>query len=220
VKAVIWDLDGTLLDTPPAIVDIAIEVAGELGREPDPAAIRAGIGLPLPVALGTLLGEDPHGPVTALAVERYRELWVAKVTPRISHLVFPGVLAGLARLQARGVRQAVATGKAQSGAESNVRLAGFAPFMEVVVGYDRVPRPKPAPDMALLVLRELGLSPDDAVMVGDATHDLLMARDAGLRSIGVTYGAQEEAALRSAAPTWLAHSFAEAMRILEEAVAA
>ena len=215
MKAVIWDLDGTLLDTPGAIVQTAAEVLRELGHaEIDAGAIRAGIGLPLPVALGGLLCLPPDSRAVAEAVERYRVIWRTAVNPRIHALVFPGVREGVARLQALGVRQAVATGKAQSGADANVDLAGLRPYMEVVAGYDRVPNPKPAPDLALLVLREMGLAPADAVVVGDTTHDLFMARSAGVRAIGVTYGAMDESALRTAGPAFIAHCFAEVMQIL------
>ena len=217
MKAVIWDLDGTLIDTPRVIVETAAQVLREFGRtNTDAEAIRAGIGLPLPVALGELLDLPPDHALVAEAVERYRVHWRAVVNPQIQALVFPGVLEGVQALRTRGVRQAVATGKAQSGADANVDLAGLRPFMEVVAGYDRVARPKPAPDLALLVLDELQLKPGDAVVVGDTTHDLLMARGAGVRCISVTYGAMEEATLRSAGPTWVAHSFAEVMRILLE----
>lgn len=215
MRAVIWDLDGTLIDTPQVIVETAAHVLRALGRsEIDPTAIRAGIGLPLPVALGGLLGLPPDSPLVEDAVERYRVHWRSVVNPQIRDLVFPGVHEGLARLQRLGLRQAVATGKAQSGADTNVDMAGLRPYLEVVAGYDRVEHPKPAPDLALLVLRELKLSATDAVVVGDTTHDILMARGAGIRSIAVTYGAMEEAALRPAEPTWIARSFAEVMRIL------
>ena len=217
MKAVIWDLDGTLIDTPRVIVETASHVLRELGRgEVDAGRVRAGIGLPLPVALGALLEAPEDSALVAEAVERYRVHWRAVVNPQINALVFPGVVDGVRELHRRGIRQGVATGKAQSGADTNVDLAGLRPFIEVVAGYDRVPHPKPAPDLALLVLRELALSPADAVVVGDTTHDLLMARSAGVRAIGVTYGAMEEATLRTAGPAWVAHSFAEVMRILLE----
>lgn len=217
MKAVIWDLDGTLIDTPRVIVDTASYVLRALGREGvDAERIRAGIGLPLPVALGGLLELPPDHALVAEAVERYRTRWRAVVNPQINALVFPGVVEGVKRLHARGVLQGVATGKAQSGADANVDLAGLRPYLQAVAGYDRVPNPKPAPDLALLVLRELGVAAADAVVVGDTTHDLLMARGAGVRSIGVTYGAMDEAALRSADPAWVAHSFAEVVRILED----
>jgi phosphoglycolate phosphatase len=82
-----------------------------------------------------------------------------------------------------------------------------------VLGYTAVPNPKPAPDIALLALRKLGLGPADALVVGDTTHDVEMARNAAIRSIAVTYGAQSEEQLRAKAPTWVAHSFPEVVRI-------
>jgi phosphoglycolate phosphatase len=85
--------------------------------------------------------------------------------------------------------------------------------VEVVLGYTSVPNPKPAPDIALLALSKLGLGPEDALVVGDTIHDIEMATASGLRSIAVTYGAQSEAQLRPAAPTWVAHSFPEVVRI-------
>ena len=217
MRAVIWDLDGTLIDTPRVIVETTRHVLREVGRgEVDADRIRAGIGLPLPVALGDLLGLPPDDALIDEAVERYRTQWRAVVNPRINALVFDGVIEGIRRLHQRGLLQGVATGKAQTGADTNVDLAGLRPYMSSVAGYDRVQNPKPAPDLALLVLGELGVQAADAVVVGDSTHDLLMARGAGVRSLAVTYGAMDEAALRSADPTWVAHSFAEVMRILED----
>ncbi len=213
LKALLLDLDGTLVDTPQAIVDVTQSTLAALGRPPaDPQAIKDGIGLPLPVALAGLLGTGPIG--AAEAVEIYRKLWRSQVTPRLKELVYPGVLEGLGELRARGVRLAVVTGKAQDGAESTVDGAGFRPFVEVVLGYTSVKNPKPAPDLALEALRRLGER--EAAVVGDAVHDVEMARAAGLRSIAVTYGAQPEAALRRAGPTWVARSFPEVMRIARD----
>ena len=211
LKALLLDLDGTLVDTPQAIVDVTQATLFALGRPPaDAQIIKDGIGLPLPVALAALLGED-GGEGATLAVEIYRTHWRAQVTPRLAFLVYPGVLEGLQQLRSAGLRLAVVTGKAQEGADSTVDGAGFRPFVEVVLGYTSVPRPKPAPDLALEAMRRLRLEAADCAVVGDTTHDLEMARAAGVRSIAVTYGAQQEAALRQA--TWVAHSFAEVVRI-------
>lgn len=216
LKALLLDLDGTLVDTPQAIVDVTQSTLAALGRPPaDEQAIRDGIGLPLPVALAQLLGT---GPIAAAdAVEIYRVLWRAQVTPRLSRLVYPQVHAGLRELRALGLRLAVVTGKAQEGADSTVDGAGFRPYLEVVLGYTSVPNPKPAPDLALEAARRLALAPAEAVVVGDATHDLEMARAAGMRSIAVTYGAQPESALLAQGPTWVAHSFAEVVHIVRDA---
>jgi phosphoglycolate phosphatase len=212
LKALLLDLDGTLVDTPQAIVDVAQATLAALGREKaDPQVIKDTIGLPLPIALGQLLGTGPAG--AADAVEIYRVLWRAQVTPRIPQLLYPGVREGVAQLVQNGLKLAVVTGKAQDGADSTVDAAGLRSQVEVVLGYTSVPNPKPAPDIALLALRKLDLRLDDALVVGDTIHDMEMAKASGLRSIAVTYGAQSEAQLRAAAPTWVAHSFPEVVRI-------
>ncbi len=212
LKALLLDLDGTLIDTPQAIVEVTQATLQQLRLPPaDPQAIKDGIGLPLPIALGQLIGKGPAG--AAEAVEIYRVLWRSQVTPRIPHLLYPGVREGLQRLREHGLSLAVVTGKAQDGAESSVRGAGLSELFEVVLGYTSVPNPKPAPDLALEALRRLGQRAADAVVVGDATHDLTMAKRAGIRSIAVSYGAQPLAQLLEAAPTWVAHSFAEVVQI-------
>jgi phosphoglycolate phosphatase len=212
LKALLLDLDGTLVDTPQAIVDVAQGTLAALGLPPaDAQAIKDTIGLPLPLALGQLLGTGPVG--AADAVEIYRVLWRTHVTPRIPQLLYPGVREGLSELKRADLRFAVVTGKAQDGADSTVAAAGLKDVMDVVLGYTSVANPKPAPDIALLALERLGVRAADAVMVGDSTHDLEMAHRAGVRSIAVTYGALPEAALRAAAPTWVAHSFPEVVRI-------
>jgi phosphoglycolate phosphatase len=212
MKALLLDLDGTLVDTPQAIVDITQATLAALGRPPAEAQeIKDGIGLPLPVALAQLLKTGVAG--ASDAVEIYRVLWRAQVTPRLPELAYPGVHQGLKELRDAGVRLAVVTGKAQEGADSTVDGAGFRKHIEVVLGYTSVPNPKPAPDLALEALRRLGLKAEDALVVGDAVHDLEMAAAAGVRSIAVTYGAQPEAALRREKPAFVARSFAEVVRI-------
>ncbi len=110
-------------------------------------------------------------------------------------------------------RLAVVTGKAQDSADSTVSAAGLRDVFDLVLGYTSVPNPKPAPDIALLALDRLGVGAADAIIVGDSTHDLEMAQRAGIRSVAVTYGAQPEVVLLSAAPTWVAHSFPQVVRI-------
>jgi len=212
LRALLLDLDGTLVDTPQAIVDVAQGTLAALGLPPaEPQAIKDTIGLPLPVALGRLIGTGPAG--AADAVEIYRVLWRAQVTPRIPQLLYPGVREGLAELKRSDLRFAVVTGKAQDGADSTVAAAGLKDVMEVVLGYTSVANPKPAPDIALLALEKLGIPLADALLVGDSVHDIQMAHRAGIRSIAVTYGAQPEAELRAVGPTWVAGSFPEVVRL-------
>ena len=213
LQAVLLDLDGTLVDTPQAIVDVTQSTLAALGRPPaDVQAIKDGIGLPLPVALAQLLGTGVAG--AADAVEIYRVHWHATVTPRLAQLVYPGVHEGLQALRAAGLRLGVVTGKAQAGADGTVDGAGLRKYIEVTLGYTSVPNPKPAPDLALEAAKRMNVAPAAAVVVGDAVHDLEMARRAGMRSIAVTYGAQPQATLEAERPTHIAHTFPDVVRIM------
>jgi phosphoglycolate phosphatase len=213
LQALLFDLDGTLVATPQAIVEVTQATLAALGRAPaEERAIRDGIGLPLPQALAGLLGTGPAG--ASEAVEIYRTLWRTHVTPRIPLLVYPGVWEGIAALRSLGLRLGVVTGKAQEGAEATVELAGLREQMEVVLGYTSVARGKPAPDLALEALRRLRVSPKDALVIGDSELDVAMARAAGIRAIAVTYGAQSAGQLEGA--SWFAQSFPEVVRIVRE----
>jgi len=212
LDALLLDLDGTLIDTPAAIVEITNATFEELRLPPpDAQVVKNGIGLPLPVALGQLLGKGPAA--AGEAVDTYRRLWRARINPRLPHALYPGVREGLQALRDAGLKLAVVTGKAQDGADSNVDMAGLRPFVQVVLGYTSVANPKPAPDIALLAAQRLGVELARAMVVGDASHDLAMARNAGMRSIAVTYGAQPLPALQAERPTFVAHSFGEVVRI-------
>jgi phosphoglycolate phosphatase len=214
-SVIIFDLDGTLVDTPRAIVETFTAALDALQLPPSaPAAIRATVGMPLAQAFAGLLDTDPEDARVAAAVERYLVLFREQVLPRATSLLFAGVVEGLAALSERGFLLAVATSKFQRSAEALLRAAGLWERFCIVVGADRVSQPKPHPESGLLILEELGLPPDHAVMVGDTTHDLLMAKAAGMRSIAVTYGVHSPAQLRSAEPTWIVDDFAGIVEIL------
>jgi len=217
LEAAIFDLDGTLVDTPKVIVATALEaLRGRPRALPEPQAIRATIGLPLTVAFARLLGLSEGSPEVEEVVQEYRRLWRANVVPRSADLLYPGVAEGLQLLRDLGLRLGVATSKIRSGAVAQLEAAGIGRHFDVIAGYDSVELPKPDPQMALHVLERLASAPADAVMVGDTTHDLLMAHGAGLRAIAVTYGAHDEATLRTESPDWVAGDFTEVVRLLRE----
>ena len=139
---------------------------------------------------------------------------IANVIPRSAELLYPGVAEGVQVLRDLGLRLAVATSKIQNGAVAQLEAAGIARHFEVVAGYDAVERPKPDPQLALHVLERLRAVQERTVLVGDTTHDLLMARGAGLRAIAVSYGAQDEATLLTESPMFVAHDFPEAVALV------
>ena len=213
----IFDLDGTLVDTPGVIVETALAALRGRGgglAMPEPQAIRATIGLPLTVAFSGLLGISQEAAELHAVVAEYRRLWRANVVPRSAELLYPGVAEGVQVLRDLGLRLAVATSKQQSGAVAQLEAAGIARHFEVVAGYDAVERPKPDPQLALHVLERLGTDRERTIVVGDTTHDLLMARGAGLRAIAVTYGAQDEATLVTESPAFVAKDFPQVVTLV------
>ncbi len=209
---VAFDLDGTLLDTPRAIVTGFAATFARLGVEDrDPQEIRATIGRPLEDAFAQLLGAEPDSPLVGRAVGQYQQVYREQIVPKAAGLLFPGVSHGLAVLARHGYRLAVATNKYTASAQALLSAAGIRQRFALIVGADAVTKPKPHAEAALLISRVLGVGPDRAVVVGDTTHDVDMARNAGMRSVAVTYGVHDTAQLKAAEPTWLADSFDAAM---------
>lgn len=209
---VIFDLDGTLVDTPRAIVEAFTATFVSMTVDtPDAAAIRATIGLPLERAFSTLLGVPPEDDKVTLGVKQYQVLFQELILPQAATLVFPGVADGLAALRGQGFTLAVATSKFYTSADALLKAAGLRDHFSMVVGADQVTHAKPHPEMGQLIMRELNVPPECAMMVGDTTHDLLMAAAIGIRSVAVTYGVHSVQELRSSNPTWLADTFDEAL---------
>ncbi len=208
----LFDLDGTLMDTPQAIVDTFTASLASVGVHGVAAeAIRATIGRPLGEAFEHLIGEDGGAGAAATAVERYLELYRERIVPQAERLLYPGVVEGLASLRSQGVILAVVTSKFTASAEALLIAGGVRDRFAMVVGADAVAQPKPHPEAGLLVTAKLGFQPGETVMVGDTTHDILMAHNAGMDSVAVTYGIHPPAVLDTAAPTWTASSFPAAV---------
>lgn len=217
---VVFDLDGTLVDTPSAIVETFAEVFASIGVQPrDASAIRATIGYPLEQAFGRLMGLSMDDAAVARGVQQYQVLFKELILPRAERLLFPGVADGLATLRGQGFTLAVATSKFYASADALLMAAGLRDCFAMVVGADQVMVPKPDPEMGQVIMREFGVSAERVVMVGDTTHDLLMAKAAGMRSIAVTYGVHSVQELKSAGPTWIADSFDDVLKCVQASYA-
>jgi len=200
-NAAIFDLDGTLINTPQGIVETFIATLRLMKfNVADASAIRATIGLPLEKAFSKLMEIELPDERVGNAVKNYQSLFRDIVLPKAKSLIYPGVEQGLHRLKEDGFLLAIATSKVFKSAEALVKASGLWEYFDFVVGADQVTLPKPHPEMGFLVMNTLGVSSQHAVMVGDTTHDLFMARDAGMRSIAVTYGIHDLVTLQQFPP--------------------
>ncbi|WP_037802742.1 HAD family hydrolase [Streptomyces sp. NRRL F-5135] len=206
-QGVVFDLDGTLADTPGAIVAITMKVLAGMGRTPDEAAVRATVGKPLDRNFAHLLGRAPDHAEVERAMAEYRRGFAEHLQERRERMLYPGVAEGLAKLADSGHPLAIATSKTYEAAVRTLGATGIEARFTVVAGHDSVERGKPAPDMALHVARKLGVPAGGCVVVGDATGDVEMARAAGMAAVGVSYGVGSVRELTEAGAYVVADSF-------------
>lgn len=214
-RLLVFDWDGTLMDSIGTIVDCTRAAFEEIEEVEAPPMdrIRESIGMGL---VETMQYHFPHWEerLSARLVENYRRLWRAEYKDRVT--LFPGSFATVAALHAAGYLLGVATAKGRSGLERELDATGLRPFFHATRTVDEAPS-KPAPGMLLGLFDELGVASDDALMIGDTSFDLEMARNAGCASVGVLTGAQTARHLEplgplavlanvSELPAWLAGS--------------
>jgi len=192
---VVFDWDGTLMDTTGAIVHAIRQSAADL-ELPVPSQERAAhvIGLGMLDALAHAVPE-----LTRERIPEYLERYRVHYFSRDATLApFEGIVGLLERLAASDAWVAVATGKSRAGLDRALEQTGWSRFFVTTRTADEG-APKPDPWMLRDICEELGVAAESAVMVGDTTHDLDMASAAGTAAIGVTYGAHPRAELASRA---------------------
>lgn len=193
LRAVLFDLDGTLVDSIPFLVEcFSCAVRDALGREVAPEVVRPLVGLPLrrmfehvEPALDDALAEA--------CVRTYREVYFPRVVARSP--LFPDALDALDALERRGVALGIVSGKTCAGISRVVEPLGIAHRFEAIVGADHGGDHKPAPDGALAAAEMLGVAPASALVVGDSLLDVEMGLAAGMRTCGVTTGTTSRAEL-------------------------
>ena len=204
-QLVVFDWDGTLMDSTAGIAESIREAARDLGL-PVPAREVAShvIGLGLRDSLRSAVPLLPEGRYAEF-VEAYRRHFAVE-QQRME--LFPGVRELLEDLRASGRILAVATGKSRRGLDQALSATELAPYFAASRCADET-TPKPDPAMLLELLQELEAPPGGALMVGDTSHDLEMARGAGVDAVAVSYGAHTRDALRALAPRACVASVAE-----------
>ncbi|WP_163559082.1 HAD-IA family hydrolase [Halomonas sp. NO4] len=203
-RLVIFDWDGTLMDSAARIVSSMQAAAREAGwGELDDAAVRDIIGLGLPEAIARLCPSiDPER--AELLRSRYAFHFVQGDTTPMRF--FPGVVEGIARLRTPAERRlAVATGKSRKGLDRVFRESDSGHWFHASRTAD-LTRSKPHPQMLEELLAELDVAAEEAVMVGDTEYDLEMARALGMDRVAVTWGVHAPARLAASEPVFTART--------------
>jgi phosphoglycolate phosphatase len=201
---IVFDWDGTLMDSAAKIVRCFQQAARDVGLKPPPDSdVRNIIGLALTEAMAILL-PDVAATRREQVVQRYREHFLYLDDTGMA--LFPGVPEGLARLHHNGYQLAIATGKARRGLDRVLLGSPISDFFCVTRCADEA-LSKPHPRMLHDILACTGVPPERTIMVGDTTYDLQMAAAAAIGSIAVSYGAHERERLMAHAPLACCDSF-------------
>jgi len=183
---IVWDWDGTLADSTGMITDALLKAAVQVGLPAlTPQAASNIIGLGLRESIQSLYGDISADQAQALATQYTTNYYASESEIPL----FVGATETIKTLNKRGFKLAVATGKGRRGLNLALEHSGLARYFHSTRTVDEC-FSKPHPQMLDELMEYLVVMPERTLMIGDTSYDLQMAKNAGVRSVGVTYGAQ------------------------------
>lgn len=212
INALLFDFDGTLLDTNELIIQTFIAVLGEHfpGRyERDDILHFIG-----PSLEQTFESIDAERAVELTA--QYRAINKQLHDELITE--YDGVTETLRLLKARGIKMAIVSTKRSANIKRGLALMGIDEVFEYIISLDEVKNPKPDPEPILLALEKLGASKEEALMIGDNYHDIEGGKNAGVRTAGVAWSIKGEAFLASYEPDFMLQHISDLLELTKEAV--
>ncbi|HET6960935.1 MAG TPA: HAD-IA family hydrolase [Terriglobia bacterium] len=222
-KAILFDLDGTLIDTTELILYCFNHAWQTVcGRTHPPEVFIATMGVPLKDAMGRLLettdgmqleqiGELRSAGIMESLVQEYRACNAANHDRLACR--FPAMGGVLPELRDRGYALGVVTSKSRQFAERGLRLCSLWEFINVFISMDDTTRHKPHPEPLLSALEKLQVMPKQAVYVGDSRHDMQAGRAAGMRTVAALWGPLPRSELELESPDVLASRPEELLEI-------
>ncbi|MGE0023471.1 MAG: HAD-IA family hydrolase [Hyphomicrobium sp.] len=216
VKLVVFDCDGTLVDSQHGIVAAMTDAFAAEGLAPPPRErVLEVVGLSLAIAVARLVPEASDLERIDRMAEAYKEAFAAR-RRRADHAepLYDGIRDTLQKLAADGgVRLGIATGKSRRGVDAVLEREGLAGLFHTIQTADTHPS-KPHPAMVLAAMSESDAAPHDTVVIGDTTYDIEMALSAGAAAVGVSWGYHPVSALRAAGAHHVTADCAELDRVL------
>lgn len=202
---IVFDWDGTVMDSTAVIAASIQSACRDLKLPvPDDATARHVIGLGLMQALRHAVPDAPEAMYEPL-MQRYRHHFLAQ---NDAIPLFDQARDTIAELHGAGYQLAVATGKNRNGLDHALQSTNMGEYFHATRTADRT-FSKPHPAMLLEIMGELDVAPERTLMIGDTTHDLQMAVNAGVAAVGMTHGAHPAGQLRELKPIALLNDFAE-----------
>jgi phosphoglycolate phosphatase len=213
---IVFDVDGTLVDSQAGIVASMADAFAEVGLEaPEAEQTRRVVGLSLDEAVARLLPGGLEDPRLARAVEAYKHAFMARrARPDYVEPLYPGAREALAALDHPQVCLGVATGKSKRGLDATLARHDLARFFVTARTADGGPG-KPHPRMLREAMADVGAAPHETLLIGDTVFDVEMANNAGVTAFGVNWGYHDAEELSRAGADTILASFAELRSRLE-----
>lgn len=209
IKTILFDLDGTLIDTNALII---ASFTHTLKKHSDKifteADILSFIGPPLADSLTSV---DPDNALEM--IETYRTHNIANHDRYVT--AYPTVLETIKTLHAEGYQLGIVTTKMRDTALLGLDLTGLKPYFEIVIGLDDVTNAKPHPEPIIKALTALDGHPQTAIMVGDNFHDIEAGQNAGTRTAGVAWSIKGKEFLASYQPDYMLEEMSDLLKILQ-----
>ncbi len=208
-KAIIFDLDGTLLDSVATIVTVTRTTLESMGIDLDDATMRNAIGVPLAVqAKWFAPGREQD------FINRYRAAYIEQGGH--TSKLFPGTKEMLTTLRSRGCATGIVTAKNAKGTNRAIEMSDMADLFDCVVTADDVTEHKPHPAPVYKAMEVLGVTADQSLYVGDSIFDVHMAQHAGMAMVGVSWGARSREELMVNGSNKVVDDWEQFLRLIDD----
>ncbi|ABO50959.1 HAD-superfamily hydrolase, subfamily IA, variant 3 [Desulforamulus reducens MI-1] len=209
IKTILFDLDGTLLDSLPLIKRTYKRVFQEMNIPWANGEVMKCIGLPLVDIGKKFAGEERHAEFFSLYQQHYA------IEHDAMTKAYPGTMEMLEDLHQRSLRLGVVTSKSRRVALRSTGFLGIDRYMDVLIGVEDVDRHKPQPDPIFKALEQMQVPAEGAAYIGDSPFDIMSAKAAGVTSIGVSWGMAEGDELLRFEPDYLLNQWSDLLLVLE-----
>jgi pyrophosphatase PpaX len=213
IKTVLFDLDGTIIDTNELIIQSFLH--GLQGETPEPLTrehIIPHMGRPLIEQMEYFTGRQQVDEV----ITKYRAFNLAKHDELVKE--FPHVHSVMKKLFDSGIQMGIVTSKIRKTTDMGLKLCKLDGFVKTVVTVEDVQNPKPDPEGILMAMRTLGSKPEETIMVGDSQYDIEAAQNAGVGSVGVSWSMKGRKHLEEFKPNHIIDDMRELLAIVGLAV--
>jgi len=207
INTVLFDMDGTLIDTNKLIHESFVHTFNHYGLSFTDEEILTFNGPPL---LETFTNINPD--LADKMIKTYREHNLAHHDKFVK--VFPTVEETLQQLKDSGKKLAVVSAKMRDGVELALEMTNLRQYFEVIVSVDDIEKPKPHPEPVLKALQQLGGNKETALMVGDNSHDIESGNNAGVKTVGVKWSVKGEDFLQQFEPTYMIGEMQDILKIV------